>query len=379
MKNHRARPGASPAEDDCEQLRHDHQVELQAQIEELRHCQVEMEKTLEKYKALYEFSPFGYLTLDRRGDITAVNFCAANLLGGDVSRLIGQRFMLYILEEFRPVFVAFLQNVFSSQRKESCEVALQAEEKSYFMHVEAQCFHGEECHLALSDISARKELEISLRYYAKRNMVTEEAMRKKFAAELHDEIAQDLTALALNLTAICNGLPREIREKLGEKIIVSTCLVEEMGHKIRDIMVRLRPPVLDSFGLAVALSWYGGLFAKQTGIVVDFHLEELNPRLSDEIETALFRISQEALTNVKKHAAAMCVTLSLKKTKGVVQLSIKDDGKGFDATQQRRCDSLSGWGLNLMRERATSVGARFFLDANPGQGTVIFVEIGEEH
>lgn len=383
MIKHQAKQGASPAGDDSAQLLHDlhvHQVELKTQNEELRHCQAKMEKGLEKYKALYEFSPVGYFNLDRRGNITAVNLCGANLLGVGVSRLIGQSFMLYIKKECRPAFAAFLRKVFSSQEKESCEMAFQSEgeEESPFMHIEAQSFQGEECHLALCDISELKEQEISLRRYSERIMVMEEAMRKEFAAELHDEIAQDLTALALNFTAIRNGLPREVRENLGERIIISTCLVEELGRKIRDVMAKLRPPALDNFGLVAALRWHGELFEKQTGIVVNFQMEEIEPRLRDEIETALFRIIQEALTNIKKHAAAMSVIIRVQKVKGKVYLSIQDDGKGFDVRRQKSRDSYSGWGLNLMRERAKSVGARFSLDSTLGRGTEIHIEIGEK-
>lgn len=383
MKNHQARQAVSPVKDDSAQLLHElhvHQVELQAQSEELRHYQAELEKSLEKYKALYEFSPFGYFNLDRRGDITAVNLCGAKFLGVDVSRLIGQRFMMYIKEKFRPAFDAFLRKVFISKNKELCEVALQLEgkDKTSFVHIEAQSFQGEECLLALSAISELKEREISLRRYSERIMVMEEAMRKKFAAELHDEIAQDLTALSLNFTAICNGLPREVRGKLGEKIIISTCLVEEMGRKIRDIMVRLRPPVLDNFGLAAALRWYGELFEKQTGIIVNFQLEEIDPRLHDEIETALFRIIQEALTNIKKHAAAMSVTIRLQKDHDMVLLFIQDDGKGFDTKQQRLLDAHSGWGLNLMLERAKSIGAGYSLTSTLGHGTEISIGIKEK-
>lgn len=383
MKDHPARQKASAAKDDSDRLLHElhvHQVELQAQNEELRHYQAELEKSLVKYKALYEFSPVGNFNLDSRGEITAVNFYGANLLGVDVSHLIGQRFMLYIKGEFRPDFADFLRKVFSSQGKESCEVALQreGEEKTSFVHIEAQYFQGEECLLALSDISELKEQEISLRRYSERMMVMEEAMRKMFAAELHDEIAQDLTALSLNFTAICNGLPREVRGKLGEKIIISTCLVEEMSRKIRDIMVRLSPPVLDNFGLTAALRWYGELFEKQTGIIVHFQLEEIKPRLQDEKETTLFRIIQEALTNIKKHAAAMNVTICLQKDHGMVHLFIQDDGKGFDMKRQKLLDAHSGWGLNLMCERAKAIGAGFSLTSTLGQGTEISIEIGEK-
>ena len=217
-----------------------------------------------------------------------------------------------------------------------------------------------------------------LRRYAQRRMVLEEEMRKKFAAELHDELAQDLTALALNLTIISNGLSREFKEKLGERMQISSCLVEEMGRKIREMMISLRPPVLDNFGLVAALRWYADLYAKRTGIVIDSQLEDVKPRLGDEIETAFFRLTQEALTNIHKHAAATCVKLSLKGSAGRVQLAISDNGRGFNAKLPKPSDPLSGWGLFLMRERAEAVGAHFSLDSKPGQGTTISVEIGEE-
>lgn len=241
----------------------------------------------------------------------------------------------------------------------------------------------EELHL-LHDLHAQqiqlKAQNEELHRYAQRIMALEEEMRKKFAAELHDELAQDLTALALNLTIIRNSLPRELHEKVGERMIISSCLVEEMGRKIREMMVRLRPPILDNFGLVPALRWYAELFAKRTGIVVDSQLDEIEPRLGEALETAFFRLTQEALTNVHKHAAARGVTLILKRAAGRVRLSIRDDGKGFNAKAHQRHEPFSrgGWGLTLMRERAEAVGARFSLDSTPGRGTTIAVETGEE-
>lgn len=219
-----------------------------------------------------------------------------------------------------------------------------------------------------------------LRRYAQRMMALEEELRKKFAAELHDELAQDLTALALNLTIVNNSLSRELREKLGERMQISSGLVEEMGRKIREMMINLRPPVLDNFGLVPALRWYADLFTKKTGIVVDSQLEEIEPRLCDALETTFFRLTQEALTNIHKHAAARGVTLILKRDEGRVRLAISDDGQGFNVKAHQLLEPFSrcGWGLILMRERAESVGARFSLDSTPGQGTTISVETGED-
>lgn len=240
----------------------------------------------------------------------------------------------------------------------------------------------EELQHLLQDMRAQqiqlKAQNEELRRYAQRMMELEEEMRKKFAAELHDELAQDLTALALTLTIIDNGLPQEFREKLGERMLIASCLVEEMGRKIREMMVRLRPPVLDNFGLVAALNWYADFYTKRNGIVVESQLEEIEPRLCDEIETAFFRITQEALANVTKHAAATCVKLRLNRYEDRVQLSISDNGRGFNAKLHKPPDPFPGWGLTLMRERAEAVGASFCLNSTPGQGTTIYVETGVE-
>ena len=115
-------------------------------------------------------------------------------------------------------------------------------------------------------------------------------------------------------------------------------------------------------------------------LISDFRrtqLEEIAPRLSDELELAFFRIAQEAMANVSKHAEATCVTLKLGRYEGGVRLSISDDGRGFDPCRNKPSDSGAGWGLAIMRERAESVRARFSLDSRPGRGTVLSVETGE--
>jgi signal transduction histidine kinase len=115
-------------------------------------------------------------------------------------------------------------------------------------------------------------------------------------------------------------------------------------------------------------------------LISDFRrtqLEEIEPRLSDELELAFFRIAQEAMANVSKHAEATCVTLKLGRYEGGVRLSISDDGRGFDPCRNKPSDSGAGWGLAIMRERAESVRARFSLDSRPGRGTVLSVETGE--
>jgi len=236
----------------------------------------------------------------------------------------------------------------------------------------------EYCMAHLQDITELRQTVDSLRRYAQRLTVLEETMRRKLATELHDELGRDLAALCLNFTILSNFLSRNAREKLGNKIADSNNMLEEMGRKVRSMMAMLRPPILDDFGLVAALRSHAELFAKRAGIAVDLQLEEIEPRPSGEIELAFFRIAQEALNNVSKHAKATYVTLRLGRYEGKVRLTVSDDGHGFDPQRNKPSDSGSGWGLTIMRERAESVGAHFSLDSRPDHGTVIFVETGKE-
>jgi PAS domain S-box-containing protein len=235
----------------------------------------------------------------------------------------------------------------------------------------------EYCVVHLQDITERKRAEKALRSYAQRVIVLEEEMRRKLSADLHDDLGRDLTAIGLNITIISNALSRNSRDKLGERIKDSSHMIEKMGRDVREMMIRLRPPVLDDYGLLAALRWLADLFAKRTGIAVDIQMEEIEPRLSGEVELAFFRIAQEALTNITKHADASCVTLRLGRYEGRVRLLISDYGRGFESRLNKPSDPGVGWGLTIMRERAELVGARFCLDSKPGRGTVISVETGE--
>lgn len=228
------------------------------------------------------------------------------------------------------------------------------------------------------DITERREGEDELRAYARRIMDVEENLRKIVAAELHDEIGRDLTVIGINLSIIARSLPPEAEAPLRTRVEDSTRVLETISRTVRNIMATLRPPVLDDYGLAAALRWYGELFSRRTGIGVAVRVEDDFPRLSAEQEIALFRIAQEALTNVSKHAAARNVTLSLGHDSGLLSFSVADDGRGVANGQLSHSCESSGWGMTIMRERAELFGGAFFLDSPSGGGTVVTVEIPQE-
>jgi signal transduction histidine kinase len=221
---------------------------------------------------------------------------------------------------------------------------------------------------------ARMQAEMTLRRYSRRLIEMEEELRKKLAAELHDEIARDLTVLGMNISLISSTLANDGPENLPARIEDSARLIEGISRTTRNIMAGLRPPVLDDYGLVSALHWHGELFSVRTGIEIAVRDDRPCPRLPPEVELTLFRITQEALMNTAKHADAKSVAIILDCNPGMVRLTVADDGNGFTApsTPHQR---LSGWGMTIMRERAELVGGKFTIDSLPGRGTSVTVEI----
>jgi signal transduction histidine kinase len=151
--------------------------------------------------------------------------------------------------------------------------------------------------------------------------------------------------------------------------------VEQTTEAIRDIMANLRPPVLEDYGLLAALRWHGERFALRTEIAISVQGEEPDPRLGIDLEIVLFRIAQEALINIVKHANANHVTVKYNEGDGKAHLVITDDGIGFNVADMSPSAKHSGWGMVTMSERAQSIGGSLCIESRPGGGTQIVVEV----
>jgi len=222
---------------------------------------------------------------------------------------------------------------------------------------------------------ALRESETKLRALTVRLIEVEESERKQLARELHDRVGQNLTALNINLNIIRSQLSVQSTEKIGGRLGESMNLVEETTGHIRNVMAELRPEVLDDYGLMAAFNWCIERFTKRTGVAAEVCGEELTPRLTPSVETALFRIAQEAMNNVAKHARAGMVTITFEEVDGLARLTISDDGKGFDMTAIGKPGKESGWGLTTMLERAAGLGGELHVESEPGKGTRVRVEI----
>lgn len=199
----------------------------------------------------------------------------------------------------------------------------------------------------------------------------QESTARRFSHELHDELGQSLTAVKANLSALeKQGAPDPAR--------FADCmhLVDEAIGNVRQLSQLLRPTILDDFGLEAGLRWLTEGFTHRTGIEVEFKSESCG-RLPDETETHLFRIAQEALTNVARHSGATRVWMSLARKPGEVLLSIRDNGRGLPALFGNGSAPMNGMGMIGMRARARSTGGDVTVRSRPGEGVGIEVRVPE--
>ena len=205
-------------------------------------------------------------------------------------------------------------------------------------------------------------------------IAAQEEERKRIARELHDDAGQALTSLLLGLTHLEQSSRQpSVRSKASELRSLTTETLDLM----RDMALELRPSTLDDLGLVAALQRYVADFGRKHALETDFHPGALRgARLKPQTETALYRIAQEALTNVVRHAAAHSVSVLLDRHDSRVVLVVEDDGKGFDVEAVRHLGSPSRkLGILGMEERASLVGGGLTIESRPGGGTAVFVEV----
>lgn len=232
------------------------------------------------------------------------------------------------------------------------------------------------------DITERKRAEDSLlnltrelRQVWRQLSAVEEADRRWLAGELHDSIGGALAALNLNLTIIRDRLPGEARPALEPRLNDSIGLLEETDETVRSLMAQLRPPVLDDYGVAKAVRWYMDQIAARADLKATFRLSGTDVRLPAEVEIALFRVAQGALTNVAKHAGARAVAVSIDYAPESLRMVIADDGQGFVVEATHADMGCPHWGLVTMRERAESIGGHCTIESAPGTGTRVTIVV----
>ena len=214
------------------------------------------------------------------------------------------------------------------------------------------------------------ETRHDLQRLSARLVTAQEEERRSIARELHDEVGQVLTAIKVEL-----AMAARTAEPDNQALASARAITDRAMHTVRDLSHLLHPPLLDDLGLPETLEWYLRGFRKRHGILVDFVHDPEIGELSREASLAGYRIVQEALNNVVKHARATRCRVTLTSAPGAIRLVIEDDGLGFDVGRLRRPDGPRGLGLIGIRERAAQLHGTVHIDAEPGEGTRLVVEL----
>jgi PAS domain S-box-containing protein len=362
-----------------EQTQH-YVVELEERIAERNRVEAALRESEERYRELFENARDAIYVHDLDGRYISINHAAEQLSGYTREEIIGHSFTEFISTEH-------LNNV----RDNFCGKLAKKGETTYEVDVIAK--DGRRVPVEVSsraiyengvivgvqgtarDITDRKQAQDALQMFSRQLIEAQEEERRRIARELHDQIGQVLTAVKMNLHTVqrmCNGA------EAGAYVKDNIEAVDEALRLVRDLSVDLRPPLLDDLGLVTALRWYVDRYAKRTGLVANviIELKDQNERFSRELETASFRIAQEALTNVVRHARATAIALRLKKDDELLVLSVRDDGVGFDPEAlRRRAPRAATLGLLGMQERAHAAGGVVEINSQISKGTEIRLKL----
>ena len=225
------------------------------------------------------------------------------------------------------------------------------------------------------DMTERRNSEEAVRELSGRLLRLQDEERRRMARELHDSTAQTVSALALNLALVQQRAGAALDAKALKCLVEALALAEQASHEIRTFSYLLHPPMLDEAGLPFALRWYVEGFAARTGIEVDLDLSPDVGRLPGDVETALFRIVQECLTNIHRHSGSPTASIRLEQDDHQIRLEVADEGKGLPAGLFAETDggpAKLGVGIRGMRERVRQLGGQ--LEIKPGKpGTIVKV------
>jgi PAS domain S-box-containing protein len=325
---------------------------------------------------LFENAKDAIYVHDLKGNCIRANRAAETLSGYKREEIIGHNFVEFVAPEhtryLRRRFWAKLAEKgettyeFDVIAKDGRRVPVEVSSRAIYEHGVMVGVQG-----TARDITERKLAQDALQMFSRQLIEAQEDERRRIARELHDQIGQVLTAVKMNLhaaqqTSQASEVSCYIKDNMEA--------VDEALRLVRDLSVDLRPPVLDDFGLVTALRWYVDRYAKRTGLEVEVIIDspDENKRFSRELETACFRIAQEALTNVIRHARARTVLLQLVQDENDLLLLVKDDGVGFDlASLRKRAPRAATLGLISMQERAHVAGGTVEINSLISKGTEV--------
>ena len=347
------------------------------------------QKGEQKYRDMVDRAPIGVYESVPDGRLLTANSALARILGYDsVAELLQVNLSaIYANPRERELLVAAFERVCTS-----ADLELQWKRKDgqpVWVHVNAHTVvHPPDGLLRFEgfvrDITRRRRTEQELDAHrqelgalSQRLLQVQETERRSIARELHDEVGQLLTALKLTMQAVQRAGSLEVTRSLVRD---GVALLDQCLEQVRSLSLELRPSLLDDLGLGPALRWYLERQSERAGFTVRFDDDLNDRRLPSEVETTCFRVAQEALTNVARHARAKQVHVTLAQRDGRVHLRIRDDGVGFDVGRgHERAIAGESLGLLGMEERASLAGGTLEVLSAPGKGTDVVMDLPAVH
>lgn len=364
-----------------------HQIELELQCQELQRAQLETEESRNRYRELYESIPIGYTTIDLSGRVYDLNPAGASLLGVGTVKQIPNFFSFFSGDEGDAV-QSLIRRIMQEDMPESIELTMKKQDGSSFIGLLQAAVAtgegaGERFRITFKDITRRKEVEESLRQHqveleANRMELQElmaklftaqEEERRRIACDLHDDHCQRITALILEASTL-EKLIKAVMPSLVPRMSSFKNKLSDILDDFRHMTHELHPRHLDTVSLACSVRTYINEFVEYTNLDVKFHEHGIPPRLPMPITICLYRLLQESLGNIRKHANAKHVGVTLSGGQKAIELRVTDDGSGFTFA-----DKQKGLGLTSMQERVRPFRGQVTIDTKPGRGTVIAIKI----
>jgi PAS domain S-box-containing protein len=301
----------------------------------------------------------------------------------NLDEFIGKSILDYATPESRDIITErLIKRAYGEELSPRYEIQIIRKdgEKRYLEISAGTLLIGEEMYIqsTFRDITLKKTADDELKHSREqlRNLATHlekarETERKEIAYEIHDDLGQCLTAMKMDISWIGKKLEKS-QKTLYERAKSMSELIDDTINKVRMISTQLRPSILDHFGIAAAIEWIGEDFQKRTDISCKITIAPKDIELDEFTSTGVFRICQEALTNIARHAQATTVDISLIKNNGILELKVVDDGIGID---EESVNDVHSFGLIGIRERAYLAGGSSSIVGKPNEGTTITVQI----
>jgi len=334
-----------------------------------------------QYRSIFENASDAILVEDLEGNISASNEATANLTGYTREELLRMKTNRILAEDGTKTALHVKSRLLRGDiigepydrrlvRRDGTEV---------LVRLNSNCIFGDDNPIGfqhiIRDVTKERQVEDNLRSYAKQVTRAQEKERERIARELHDETAQQLIALSHHLEDFARNNKRLAQNDI-DLLIGWRDQLKDTIQGVRRFTRDLRPPVLDDLGLVPAVEWLTGELKQGSSMKVDLKVVGQERRLDSEVELTLFRIVQEALTNVRRHAEASSVEVVLEFTKDKIRAIVIDNGKGFELPKILKRISRDGkLGLIGMEERARLLGATITINSELGQGSSITVEL----